>query len=117
MSTRAYEHNQTIAADPRTTEQRMLAKVTGMLIAAKEPRARALVAACYYNRKLWTIFQADLADPGNALPDKLKAELISLSLFVQRYTSDVLNGAAVDPLIEVNRSIMAGLATPASLPP
>ncbi len=87
----------------------MLARVTGMLIESAQSRGNALVEACYYNRKLWTIFQADLVNPANALPNEVKARLISLSIWVQKYTGEVLTGAAVEPLINVNRSIMEGL--------
>jgi flagellar protein FlaF len=65
---------------------------------------------------LWTIFQTDLALPENALPDSLKAQLISLSMWVQRYTAKVLfENASIDPLVSVNRSIMEGLAPAATL--
>lgn len=109
MSVRRYQQAQDAAEDPRATEHRMLARVTGMLIDASERRGRELVEACYYNRKLWTIFQADLIHPGNGLPDDLKARLISLSLWVQNYTGQVLDGADVEPLISVNKSVMEGL--------
>jgi flagellar protein FlaF len=109
MSVRGYEKAQETIEDARAIEHRMLARVTGMLIEGGKRGGRDLVEACFYNRKLWTIFQADCADPNNQLPDALKASLISLSLWVQTYTGQVLNGATVDPLVEVNRSIMEGL--------
>jgi flagellar biosynthesis activator protein FlaF len=109
MSVSRYQKAQEITEDPRTAEHRMLARVTGMLIDSSEARGTALAEACFYNRKLWTIFQTDLASPANALPDEVKARLISLSIWVQKYTGDVLNGAPAEPLINVNRSIMEGL--------
>jgi flagellar protein FlaF len=78
---------------------------------------RFLTEACFYNRKLWTIFQTDLADPANALPDQVKANLISLAIWVQKYTGRVLDGAPVQPLIDVNRSIMEGLRPPPAAAP
>jgi flagellar protein FlaF len=109
MSVSRYQKAQEITEDPRTAEHRMLARVTGMLIDSSEARGNALAEACFYNRKLWTIFQADLANPANGLPDEVKARLISLSIWVQKYTGEVLGGAPVEPLISVNRSIMDGL--------
>jgi flagellar protein FlaF len=42
----------------------------------------------------------------------LRAQIISLALWVSKYSSDVLrNGAAIDPLIDINRTMMEGLAT------
>jgi flagellar biosynthesis activator protein FlaF len=47
----------------------------------------------------------------NALPTDLKARLISLALWVQRYTPAVMGGtASPDPLIAVNKNILEGLA-------
>ena len=114
MSVRRYQQTQESADDPRSVERFALARVNGMLSAGAENGGRALTEACHKNWQLWSIFQADLADPGNALPDALKAQLISLSIWVQKYTPQVLfQGASVEPLINVNRSIMEGLA-PAS---
>jgi flagellar protein FlaF len=109
MSVSSYQKAQEITDNPRTVEHRMLARVTGMLIDAAETRGKDLTEACFYNRKLWSIFQADLASPGNGLPDELKARLLSLSIWVQKYSGEVLTGAPVEPLIDVNRSIMEGL--------
>jgi flagellar protein FlaF len=109
MSVSRYSRVQETAEDPRATELRMLSRVTGMLLDGGRQGGRLLTEACYYNRKLWTIFQADLADPGNQLPDNVKASLISLAIWVQKYTGSVLAGASVQPLIDVNRSIMEGL--------
>jgi flagellar protein FlaF len=117
MSVRGYEKAQETIEDPRAMEHRMLARVTGMLIEGGKRGGRDLVEACFYNRKLWTIFQADCASPSNQLPDPIKASVISLSIWVQSYTGQVLSGASVDPLVEVNRSIMEGLvpAAPAAM--
>jgi flagellar biosynthesis activator protein FlaF len=109
MSVRRYQQAQETFDDPRLVEHRMLTRVTGMLIDGGKKGGRTLIEACYYNRKLWTIFQTDLAHPDNKLPESVRANLISLSLWVQRYTGEVLDGAPVEPLIDVNRSIMDGL--------
>jgi flagellar protein FlaF len=54
---------------------------------------------------------ADCAAEGNSLPQALRAQIISLSLFVDRHSSAVLRqGAAIDVLVDINRSIMQGLS-------
>jgi flagellar protein FlaF len=116
MSVSRYAATQEQVEDPRAAELRMLSRVTGMLLEGAKRGGRFLTEACFYNRKLWTIFQTDLVDPGNQLPDAVKANLISLAIWVQKYTGEVLDGAPVQPLIDVNRSIMEGLR-PAALPP
>ena len=111
MSIRSYARIQEVTEAPRTTEYRALALVTGKLIEAKEERGQAFIEACFLNRKLWTLFQDDLTLPENGLPDALKAQLISLSIWVQKQTGPVMTGeASVDALIEVNTAIMAGLS-------
>lgn len=66
--------------------------------------------AIYRNLQLWTIIATDLLSPGNALPDETKAGLISLSEFVRRTSLKVLSGSeGLEDIIEVNRTIMAGL--------
>jgi flagellar protein FlaF len=113
MSVKRYQRIQDASEDPRTAEHRALARVTGMLLMGAEKGGVALAEACHMNRMLWTIFQTDLALPENGLPDALKAQLISLAIWVQRYTHKVLfENASVDPLVSVNRSIMEGLAPP-----
>jgi flagellar protein FlaF len=48
---------------------------------------------------------------GNALPETLRASIISLSLWVNRHTSEVMrNEEVIGPLIEINRIIMQGLS-------
>jgi flagellar biosynthesis activator protein FlaF len=114
MSIDAYRRQQEIAETPRETERRALSMVIGKLLDAKEQGGAALTEACYLNERLWNIFRADLSVPENGLPAPLKAQLLSLALWVQRYTSQVIRGEAdPDPLIAVNRSIYEGLAPPA----
>jgi flagellar protein FlaF len=53
----------------------------------------------------------DCSANGNALPDQLRASIISISLWVGRYSSEVMQrNADIEPLIDVNRSVMQGLA-------
>jgi flagellar protein FlaF len=65
------------------------------------------------------VLAADCAADGNSLPQSLRAQIISLSLFVDRHSSAVMRqGAAIDVLVDINRSIMQGLAPvqPAAVP-
>jgi flagellar protein FlaF len=68
------------------------------------------------NRQLWMVLAADCGIEGNALPKPLRAQIISLSIFVDRHTTSVLrDGASMDVLVEINRAVMQGLA-PAGTP-
>ena len=115
MSFRAYAHTQQDLETPSMTEYRALAKVTGKMAETANEGGQKLIEACFDNNKLWNIFQADLIHPENRLPENVKAGLISLSMWVQRYTDEVMAGrASVQPLIQVNRTIMEGLQDSAS---
>ncbi|MBV8650813.1 MAG: flagellar biosynthesis regulator FlaF [Alphaproteobacteria bacterium] len=118
MSINAYRRRKEAAETPRELERRAFTTAIGKLIEGKEKGGRALIEACFVNQQLWTALAVDLALPDNGLSEDLKARLISISIWVQRYTPQVMTGAApADPLISVNRSILEGLsATPAPAP-
>jgi flagellar protein FlaF len=118
MSINAYRRRKEAAETPRELERRAFTTAIGKLIEGKEKGGRALIDACFVNQQLWTALAVDLALPDNGLSEDLKARLISISIWVQRYTPQVMTGTAPpDPLISVNRSILEGLsATPAPTP-
>jgi flagellar protein FlaF len=63
------------------------------------------------NRRLWSLLATDCSSEGNQLPMSLRAQIISLSIFVDKHSSAVMReGASFDILIELNRTIMQGLA-------
>jgi flagellar protein FlaF len=112
MTLKAYQNTQQITENPRETEYRLFGQVTGALITAQREKRTGgpLCEAIDWNRKLWRLLAADCLDENNKLPDGLRANIVSLSLFVTRYSKDVMrSGAPLDPLIEINRSIMQGL--------
>ena len=70
--------------------------------------------ALRFNHLLWTIIQADLTEPENQLPDEIKANVMSLSIFVDKQTTKALrssSAADLDVLININRNLAAGLRT------
>ena len=52
--------------------------------AAKGPRSREAVEALFFARRLWSLVLEDLAAPDNSLPDELKADIISIGIWVLR---------------------------------
>lgn len=114
MSIQAYQRAATQAETPRDLEYRAFAHVTSRLIKAKEGGAFALGAlseALSENRRLWTELALDCSSPQNQLGAPLRAQIISLALFVERHSIAVIrDDAEIEPLIDINRSIMEGLA-------
>jgi flagellar protein FlaF len=119
MSIQAYQATAQKTETPRQTEYRAFALVTrGLIDAAALPatefgrRSEALAK----NRQLWVVLAADCGVEGNVLPASLRAQIISLSIFVDKHSRAVMReGASFDVLIDINRTIMQGLSSsPAS---
>jgi flagellar protein FlaF len=115
MSVRAYQQAAQRAEAPRDLEYRLLGQVTRALLDASEldPADFAgRIDALDWNRRVWTALANDCASDGNALPQAVRAQIISLSIWVGRHTSAVMRREAkIDDLIDVNRAIMQGLAS------
>jgi flagellar protein FlaF len=114
MSLQAYQQAATRVESPRETEYRLFAQVTLALIeAAKvDPNDFAgRIDALDWNRRVWTVLADACAHPDNQLTPPLRASIISLAIWVSRHTSAVIRRREeIEPLIEVNRLIMQGLA-------
>jgi flagellar biosynthesis activator protein FlaF len=66
------------------------------------------VRALADNRRLWMMVTDLMADPGNSLPDPLKASIISVGRTVQREIEQ--EKPDFDFIISINENIAAGLA-------
>ena len=114
MSLQAYQRAAEQAEGPKQTEYRLFGLVTRALMDAEQADASDLkgrMKALHWNRRLWTTLATDCASPDNRLPMQLRANIISLSIWVDKHTSQVMQKhAAIQPLIDVNRIIMQGLS-------
>jgi flagellar protein FlaF len=118
MSVASYQKAQKVAESPRQMEYRLFAQITGELIAARDQglSGSKLAEPLHRNREMWTVLANDCGAKGNNLPDALRANIISISLWVNKFTTEVIRGAEkIDELINVNRNVMEGLA-PAKQP-
>ena len=114
MSLRAYQQAAQRAETPRDVEYRLFSVVTRALMDVKStPRTDvgAWMGALHWNRRLWGQLADDCARPDNALPVTTRAQIISLSLFVHRATSEVMRQEEdIETLIDLNRTMMQGLS-------
>ncbi len=110
----AYRQTANRTESPRELEYRLFGQVTRALMhAASVDRSdmATRIDALDWNRRLWTALATDCSDPDNALNAPMRAQIISISLFVGRHSSAVMRGDDdFEALIDINRSIMQGLA-------
>jgi flagellar protein FlaF len=112
----AYAQQQKRNLSPREVEAMAFTKAALMLEDAKKVtnNINEYSKALRFNHLLWTIIQADLTDPENQLPPEIKANVMSLSIFVDKQTTKALrssNANDLDVLININRNLAAGLRT------
>lgn len=117
----------TARGNPRSTEAKALMEAARRLNEARDVVAQDVESyrtALRLNWRLWTIIQCDVASQENSLPAELKANIVSLSIFVDRQTLDALSEPAASKLgilIDINRNVAAGLMArpeaPAQAPP
>jgi len=114
MSLKAYQTTAQRTENPRLTEYRLFGQVTRALLDAEKLDRSKIVErmeALDWNRRMWSALAADCSVEGNGLPDIVRANIISLSIWVNKHTSQVMrNVEEIGPLIEINRIIMQGLA-------
>jgi len=109
QQTMAMEHaspEQTLAWGLTTTARKMQA-----VIAPDTPRDQVLDAV-RLNWRLWTIIQAEQADPDCQTPRGIREGLLNLSNFVDKRSVDLLAAPTpekLEVLININRNIAAGL--------
>jgi flagellar protein FlaF len=116
MSLQAYKTAATRSESPREMEYRLFGQVTRALMhaATVDPSDIATrIDALDWNRRLWGTLASDCADGANAMDMKMRANIMSLSLFVNSHSSAVMRGDEdFEPLIDINRMMMQGLAGP-----
>lgn len=100
-------------ADAKDRERQVLSRSIELLHAAREAGAdshEATEAILFMNR-LWTSFLEDLASNDNELPAELRANLISVGIWLLREGEAVRQGRSqnFDGLIEVSEIIRDGL--------
>ena len=77
-------------------------------------RDKKLLDAVKFNQKVWSFFQAELSDPENPLPKKLREDILNLSIFIDKRLFETLAFPDKDKLkivIDIDFNIAAGLRT------
>ena len=88
------------AVDARARERQALDQAVAMLRHAAEgaPGSADEVKATGFTNQLWAFFIRDLAHPANAMPDQLRASLMSIGLGVMAECRRIALGESRDLL-------------------
>lgn len=100
-------------ADARDRERQLLSRSIALLTVARDAGSSSMEAieALHFTNKLWTTLIEDLGNQDNALPKELRANLISIGLWLLRETEEVRQGRSqnFEGLIEVSQIIRDGI--------
>lgn len=100
-------------ADAKDRERQLLSRSIDLLTAAKPGGGGTPEAAeaIHFTNRIWTSFMRDLGSSENELPIELRANLISIGLWLLREAEAVRQGRSdnFDGLIEVTQIIRDGI--------
>jgi flagellar protein FlaF len=112
----AYQKVERATISGRETEARVLMQAAMKLQVCQknwqDGNDEDLDAALKYNQKIWSIFQTELANSENPLPDALKRDLLKLAAFIDRRIFETMSFPSPEKLsiiIKINQNIAAGL--------
>jgi len=113
----AYQTTQKTTLTGRDLEASVLTKAAIMLKKCRDnwevdDRASSLEDALKFNQRIWSIFQGELIKEDNPLPRKIKEDILSLSIFLDKKILDVMafpEPEKLDGIININLNIAAGL--------
>ena len=100
-------------ADAKDRERQLLTRSIDMLAAAAVAGRDSMEAieALHFTNRVWTTFVEDLGSSDNVLPKELRANLISIGLWLLREAEDIRQGRTdnFEGLIEVSQIIRDGI--------
>jgi flagellar biosynthesis activator protein FlaF len=112
-----YQNVQKDGMSQRELEASVLTKAGRMLKSCQDSwdapdREAKLDEAVRYNQKVWSFFQSELSMPDSLLPKKLREDILSLSLFIDKRLLEILAFPAPEKLnvvININFGLAVGL--------
>lgn len=110
---KAYAPTQFPVRTPRSIEAQLVGKITAKMrrVAANPKDFTGLAEAIHENRQMWDTLAVNVVDDDNALPQLLRAQIFYLAEFTSQQSRLVLKGeGSIDALIDINTSILRGLA-------
>ena len=111
-----FSYNETLDGGAQTARERerdVIARSIELLRKAetKGARSREAIEALLYTRRVWSVLIGDLAAPENDLPETLRADIISIGLWIMRECESIRTEQSENfqGVIEVSQIILEGL--------
>jgi flagellar protein FlaF len=108
----AYQSSQKVLEKKEDTDAMVLMIAADKLNDVKKnPDENIFEEALLYNQAIWTVIQSEMTEE-HPLPVEIKANMISLSLFIDKQTNKAIGSRdplMLDSLININRNIATGL--------
>lgn len=113
----AYASVEKATLEGRALEAHVLSRSAAMLADLRDhwdapDRDARLDDALRHNQKVWSFFQAEISQQDNPMPDQIKANILALSVFIDKRTFEVMaypEKEKLEILIAINRNLAAGL--------
>lgn len=100
-------------ADARERERQLLDQSLELLTKANAegPNSFARVEAIHFTIRLWSMLLEDLASPDNALPKELRANLISIGIWILREADKVRKNESdnIAGILDITKIIRGGM--------
>lgn len=114
---KAYSNTQKQTMSGRDIEAEVLSQAALKLKICQQnwnnaDRDEKLDEALKYNQLVWSVFQSELAKKDNPLPVKLRADILSLSAFIDKRILEVMaypSPEKLNVIININNNIASGL--------
>jgi flagellar protein FlaF len=112
-----HSYEEIMADDPRqdrSIERECICDSIGLLRAAEKAGvgSRECAEAVSFVSRLWGVLVVELGNPENSLPRELRAQLISIGLFLIKAVEEIRAGRSSNfaAVIDVSQTIADGLA-------
>lgn len=113
----AYNQTMKSTLSGRELEASILSKAARLLKECQEKwdeegHFARLDEALVFNQRIWTIFQDELIRQDNPLPEQLRGNILSLSVFIDKRIVEIMRDPSPDKLdiiISINQNIASGL--------
>ncbi len=110
----AYEDIRTDSQlDAKAREREIIQRSIDLLAKARDEGTDSIAAveALHFTIRVWSVFLEDLASEDNQLPEELRANLISIGIWILRAAEAIRQGESqdFDALIDVSEIIKDGI--------